>query len=146
MPLRTLVAVALGICAIAGLVTAIADKGRDGSTAPAASAASRPAASKQATAFRGRTLHVQMRRLAFSPHTVRLRLGDRVIWHNADTVGHNVTTQEDPAGTILVDLRSPTIPVGGSYTYVARHLGAATYVCTIHPTTMVARIVVAGRA
>jgi plastocyanin len=144
MPLRTLVAVALGICVVAGVVTAIADKGRD---EPEVAAAATKAKAKPAqAAFHGRTINVRMRRLAFAPKTIRLRIGDRVVWRNADNVGHNVTSQQDPAGTNLVDLGSPTIPAGGTYSFVATHAGDATYVCTIHPTTMQARIIVTRRS
>jgi plastocyanin len=148
MPLRTLVAVALAICVVAGVVTAIADKGRDEPAVAASKPKPKPeaAAKKAKPAFHGRTIHVRMLRLAFAPATIRLRVGDRVIWRNADNVGHNVTSQQDPAGTNLVDLGSPTIPAGGTYSFVATHAGDATYVCTIHPTTMQARIVVSRRS
>jgi plastocyanin len=147
MPLRNLVVVALVICAFGGVVTAIADRGGD----EPARAATKPAtATRRATAakpaFHGRTIYVTIRRLAFTPKTIHVRIGDRVVWRNRDNVGHNVTTQEDPAGTNLVDLASPTIPTGGAYAYVARHAGTAPYVCTIHPTTMHARIVVSRRS
>jgi plastocyanin len=75
-----------------------------------------------------------------------VRVGDHVVWRNDDNVGHNVTTQQDPAGTNLIDLSSPTIAAGDSYTYVARYAGSTIYVCTIHPTTMQARIIVSKRS
>jgi plastocyanin len=150
MPLRTLVVIALVICAIAGVITAIADKGK-GEPATAAEAkkaapvkTTKPAASKKA--FRGRTVYVTMKGLAFHPKTIHVHIGDRVIWRNRDNVGHNVTTQEDPAGVNLVGLASPTIKPGGAYSYVAHYAGDALYVCTIHPTTMQAHIVVSRRS
>jgi plastocyanin len=150
MPLRNLVVAALLICAFAGVITAIADKGK-GEPATAAEAAKaapvkkkpQPAAKR---AFHGRTVYVTIRRLAFTPRTIHLRAGDRVIWRNRDNVGHNVTTQEDPAGTNLVDLTSPTINPGGAYAYVSRYVGKALYVCTIHPTTMKGHIVVSRQS
>jgi plastocyanin len=147
MPLRNLVVIALAICAVAGVITAIADKGRR-EPAVAAAAAKAPPAKKKAAkpAFHGRTVYVTMRRLAFSPGTIHLRVGDRVVWRNRDNVGHNVTTQEDPAGTNLVGIASSTIRPGGAYAYVARYVAKALYVCTIHPTTMHARIVVSQRS
>jgi plastocyanin len=147
MPLRNLVVVALAICAAAGVVTAIADKGRK-TGVTAAAAAKAPAKKKRAAqpAFHGRTVYVSMHRLRFAPGTIHVRVGDRVVWRNQDNVGHNVTTQEDPAGVNLVDLASPTIKPGGAYAYVARYAGTAHYVCTIHPTTMHATIVVARRS
>ena len=145
MPLKSLVAVALVICAVAGVITAIADKGRTG-VASAAKAA--PAKKKVASkpAFHGRTVYVTMRKLKFSPSAIHIRVGDRVVWRNRDNVGHNVTTQEDPAGVNLVGLASPTINPGGAYSYVAHYAGNALYVCTIHPTTMKARIIVSRRS
>jgi plastocyanin len=148
MPLRNLVIVALLICAFAGVITAIADKGRDEPASTVASAKATPPKKKPAAkpAFHGRTVYANIRRLAFAPKTIHLRVGDRVVWRNHDNVGHNVTTQEDPAGTNLVDLRSPTINPGDAYAYVARYVGKALYVCTIHPTTMQAHILVARRS
>ena len=147
MPLRNLVVVALAICAVAGVITAIADKGRSGTTSVAKAAPAKK--QKQAAAkpaFHGRTAYVTMRRLKFSPRTIHVRVGDRVVWRNSDNVGHNVTTQEDAAGVNLVDLASPTIKPGGAYAYIARYAGKAQYVCTIHPTTMRATIVVSRRS
>jgi plastocyanin len=148
MALRSLVIVALAICAVAGVITAVADKGRSDGVASVAKAS--PTAKKKKAAakpaFHGRTVYVTMRKLRFSPHTIRIRVGDRVVWRNRDNVGHNVTTQEDAAGVGLVDLASPTIQPGGAYAYVARYAGRASYVCTIHPTTMHATIVVSRRS
>jgi plastocyanin len=150
MPLRNLVVVALLICAFAGVITAVADKGRDEPATAAAAAKAAPAKKKAKPAakraFQGKTVYVTMRALAFAPRTIRLHVGDRVVWRNRDNVGHNVTTQEDPSGTNLVGLASPTIPRGGAYAYVARYAGKALYVCTIHPTTMKAHIVVSRRS
>jgi plastocyanin len=148
MPLRNLVVIALVICAIAGVITAIADKGK-GEPATAAEAAKAAPVKKSpqpSKTFRGRTVYVTMRGLAFRPTTIHLRIGDRVIWRNRDNVGHNVTTQEDPAGVNLVGLASPTIKPGGAYSYVAHYAGNALYVCTIHPTTMQAHIIVTRRS
>jgi plastocyanin len=148
MPLRNLVIVALLICAFAGVITAIADKGKDEPATAAAAAKATPVKKKPVAqkAFHGRTVYVTMKGLAFAPRTTRLRVGDRVVWRNHDNVGHNVTTQEDPAGTNLVGLASPTIKPGAAYAYVAHYAGKALYVCTIHPTTMEAHIVVSRRS
>ena len=150
MPLRNLVVVALLICAVAGVITAIADKGQSGvaSVAKATPAKKQRAAGtpRQTQPFHGRTVYVTMRRLAFAPGTIHIRIGDRVVWRNRDNVGHNVTTQEDPAGVGLVDLASPTIKPGSAYAYVAHYAGRASYVCTFHPTTMHATIIVSRRS
>lgn len=150
MPIRNLVIVALLICAFAGVITAIADKGKDEPAKAATTAkkapAKKPLKPAAKPAFRGRTVYVTMRALAFAPRTIHLRIGDRVVWRNHDNVGHTVTTQEDPAGVNLVDLSSPTIKPGAAYAYVAHYAGKALYVCTIHPTTMKGHIVVSRRS
>lgn len=148
MPLRNLVIVALLICAVAGVITAIADKGRSGVASVASASAKKKATGSpgQTRPFHGRTVYVTMRRLAFTPAAIHIQVGDRVVWRNRDNVGHNVTTQEDPAGVGLVDLASPTISPGSAYAYVARYAGKASYVCTLHPTTMHATIVVSRRS
>jgi plastocyanin len=150
MPLRNLVIVALVICAFAGVITAIADKGKSEPATAAEAAKAAPTKKKPQSAakraFHGRTVYVTIRRLAFAPRTIHLRVGDRVLWRNRDNVGHNVTTQEDPAGVNLVGLASPTIKPGAAYAYVSHYVGNALYVCTIHPTTMTAHIVVSRRS
>jgi plastocyanin len=147
MALRNLVVLALAICAVAGVLTAVADKGSKGGVASVAKAKT-PAAKKKAAshAFHGRTVYVTMRRLKFFPGTIHVHVGDRIVWRNRDNVGHNVTTQEDAAATSRVDLASPTIKPGGAFAYVARYAGTAQYVCTIHPTTMQATIDVTPRS
>src|SRR5215218_8644327 len=120
MPLRNLVVAALAICAVAGVITAIADKGKDEPATAAEAAKAAPVTKKTPTtkrAFKGRTVYVTMRALAFAPRTIRLQIGDRVVWRNRDNVDHNVTTQEDPAGANLVGLASPTIKPGSAYAY-----------------------------
>ena len=144
MPLRNLVVIALVICVVAGVITAIADKGKAEPATAAAIAKAAPTKKPTAKkpAFHGRTVYVTMRRLAFSPETIHVHVGDRIVWRNRDNVAHNVTTQEDPAATGLVGIASPTIQPGGGYAYVPHYVGHALYVCTIHPTTMHAQIVV----
>jgi plastocyanin len=149
MPLRNLVVAALAICVVAGVITAIADKGQGAPSSEAVAAARKSAPAKKAVkkpAFHGRTVYVTMRRLAFAPTTIRVTVGDRVVWRNRDNVEHNVTTQQDPSGANLVDLASPTIAPGGAFAHVAHYAGTAPYVCTIHPTTMKGRIVVSRRS
>jgi plastocyanin len=151
MQLGRLVTIALGLCVVALVVTAIADKGKSepATAAQAAKASGSAKAVKQAAVkkpFHGRTVYVTMQGLAFSPRTIHIRIGDRVVWRNRDNVVHNVTTVEDPAGVNLVGLASPTIKPGGAYAYVAHYAGNAVYVCTIHPTTMRARIAVSKQA
>jgi plastocyanin len=145
MPLRNLVIVALLICAFAGVITVIADKGGSDRAVAAGHKSTAPGPAPK-PAFHGRTAYATMRGLAFSPAAIHVRVGDRVVWRNRDNVAHNVTTQDDPSGTNLVDLASPTIKPGGAFAYLARHAGTAVYVCTIHPTTMHARIVVSPRS
>lgn len=151
MQLGRLVGIALGICVVALVITAIADKGKSepATAAQAAKDSGSANAEKKAAAkkpFHGRTVYVTMKGIQFTPKVTHIQVGDRVVWRNRDNVDHNVTTVEDPAGVNLVGLASPTIKPGGAYAYVAHYAGNAVYVCTIHPTTMQARIVVSRSA
>ncbi|MCA1690423.1 MAG: hypothetical protein LC720_08380 [Actinobacteria bacterium] len=79
---------------------------------------------------------VNMRGLAFSPATVTVAVGQSVEWINRDAVRHNVTTLD--AATIA----SPDLPPGGRFAYVPARAGRLRYYCTIHPSTMIAELIV----
>jgi plastocyanin len=78
----------------------------------------------------GRRVRVDMRRLAFEPARVRIRLGDTMKWENEDDVVHNV------AGEGRATFRSEDFGRGGEYEFTPTAEGTIRYVCTIHPTSM----------
>lgn len=82
---------------------------------------------------------VQMRSLAFSPATVRIKVGQTIEWINRDEVTHNVTSDD---GTTI---QSGDFGPGGKFEYTPKLAGTITFFCTIHSTTMRGRIIVRPR-
>ena len=140
MALRSLVLVALGVVVAAGVVTAIADKGRK--TAPSrtttlASATNRPVVPPPSN---GPVVHVVMRKLAFDPSTITVKTGERVEWDNHDNVDHTVTSEANASDTSTAVFDSATIHPGATFIYTPQRPGLVRYVCTLHPTVMVGTI------
>jgi len=81
---------------------------------------------------------VTIKDIQFSKDTVRVSPGAVVIWKDADSnVSHNVTSKgEDRFAS------SDTLQSGDSHRVRFRQSGNYRYVCTIHPASMRARIVV----
>jgi plastocyanin len=71
--------------------------------------------------------------MQFSPQTLTVRRGDRVVWQNKDLVPHTATA----AGRF----DSRTVDAGKSWTWVAGEPGTLPYVCTLHPTMKATLIV-----
>ena len=76
---------------------------------------------------------VVMENMQFSPQTVTVKRGERVVWTNKDLVPHTATAAK------VFDSRN--VAPNASWSYVARKPGRYDYVCTLHP-TMKATLVV----
>jgi plastocyanin len=70
---------------------------------------------------------VTIENMQFSPATLTVHRGDRIVWVNKDLFPHTVT-----ATNKVFD--SGSIAAGGSWTYVANKVGEFPYECTFHPT------------
>ncbi len=76
---------------------------------------------------------------SFRPATLRVRVGDTIVWRNDDMFPHTATSGE--AG-----FDSGAIAPGDSWRLtIAGEAGARTYVCTYHPTMMGVLEVLAAR-
>lgn len=84
---------------------------------------------------RTRLVQIAYRSIAIAPANVAAHVGDTVRWMNSDATPHNVTSTRGPAR-----FASPDFGKGGVYTYKLTSPGVITYVCTIHPASMVGRI------
>lgn len=71
----------------------------------------------------------------FDPLTIRVRVGQAVVWVNQDNAPHNAV--KDGGG-----FDSGIIAPGGSFRWPAKTPGTITYRCTIHPQMAVATVVV----
>lgn len=81
---------------------------------------------------------VKIENMQFSPATLRVAVGDRVEFRNADLVPHTASTK--PAGVFDSGLVKP----GESWTLFAKAAGSFSYICTFHP-MMTGQIIVEER-
>jgi plastocyanin len=71
------------------------------------------------------THHVKMEATGFSPPTLTVKAGDRVVWTNQDPFPHTATAKG------VFDSR--TVAPGKTWTYRATKRGEFDYLCTLHP-------------
>jgi plastocyanin len=88
------------------------------------------------TTVGGGPARVVMRSLAFTPTTVRAKVGQRILWSNQDSSPHNVTHVSGPKFT-----SSRTLPPGAKFSLELTRPGTIHYFCSLHP-WMTATIVV----
>ena len=70
----------------------------------------------------------------FDPYLVTVRIGDTVIWENADSQGHNVASGDEGAGPdVGAIFDSDFIDPGESFSYTFDAVGTYDYFCMIHP-------------
>lgn len=70
---------------------------------------------------------VTIENMQFSPATLLVHRGERIVWVNKDLFPHTVTADNKT-------FDSGSIAVGSSWTYVAKDVGEFSYGCTFHPT------------
>ena len=72
---------------------------------------------------------VEITQFRFEPDTLRVAVGDTIVWVNRDAVPHTATARE--AGWDSGSMRA-----NATWMHVAGTSGEAAYVCTIHPTML----------
>jgi plastocyanin len=101
--------------------------GGDGGSTTAGGGSSTPAPATTSRGSGGGAIAVTMKDIAFSPQSVRVRVGQKVDWTNDDSVAHNVTA------TSGASFRSSDFGQGGTFSYSPTRAGTIDYVCTLHP-------------
>ena len=86
-----------------------------------------PAGTKTAATSSGGAVSIDMQNIAFSPATTTVKVGQKVIWTNKDSVDHNVTA------TAGASFKSKNFGKGGTYEFTPTKAGTIKYVCTLHP-------------
>lgn len=71
---------------------------------------------------------VVIENMRFTPDTLTVRRGDRVVWRNHDLVPHTATAATTPK---VFD--SGSIEPGKSWSTTLRKAGSVPYVCMFHP-------------
>ncbi|WP_330288432.1 cupredoxin domain-containing protein [Streptomyces sp. NBC_00576] len=86
------------------------------------------------------TYRVTMQGYAFAPATLSVPAGSTVTWTNQDTAPHDVKTTSGP-----VQIHSPMLNKGESWSFTFTTAGSYAYYCTVHP-NMTAGIAVQAAA
>ncbi len=74
------------------------------------------------------TYRVTMQGYAFAPATLTVPAGSTVTWTNQDTAPHDVKTTSGP-----VQIHSPMLNKGQSWSFTFTTAGSYAYYCTVHP-------------
>lgn len=134
MPLVSSIAIlasALGVAMIAG--------GCGGGDEPSSTAG---AVTTSMVETRGATSQVEMTDFAYSPGSLRVRVGEVVTFLNAGTIVHTVA-DTDASGKVVSRLIKPRpIAAGESQQVSFDAPGTVRYLCTFHPTLMSGMIIV----
>lgn len=99
------------ICAVAAVVGGCGSDGSKGSGGSGGSGAP----------------SVSMKGLRFHPDRLSVKVGQKVIWTNDETVDHNVTADSG------AKFKSQAFGGGGTYSYTPSQAGTIKYECTLHP-------------
>jgi plastocyanin len=94
-------------------------------------AVSAPARDSGAPATTAATKTVSLRDDFFSPATVRIHRGDKVVWRWKGSNDHNVTFKKVPSG-VKRPRGSGTRSTGSRFAHTFKTRGTYRYVCTIH--------------
>ena len=70
---------------------------------------------------------VVIENMQFSPATLTVRRGERIVWVNRDLFPHTVTSAAKA-------FDSSSIAASGAWSFVASKVGEYPYSCTFHPT------------
>ena len=83
-----------------------------------------------------KTRHVTIQNMSFTPQTITVKRGTRVVWKNIDTVTHNVTSTNGPSTSASVTglFASPTLNKGATFSFTFKKKGRFFYECTFHAT------------
>ncbi|MEK6859747.1 MAG: cupredoxin family copper-binding protein [Nanoarchaeota archaeon] len=81
------------------------------------------------------TYNIDISNFVFSPSSLTIKKGDKVVWTNLDSAPHTVTSDSGS------ELDSSSLSKGTTYSHTFNTAGTYDYHCTIHP-SMKAKIIV----
>ena len=73
------------------------------------------------------TTTVEMKDIAFEPKAITVKVGDKIVWRNKDSIDHDVVAEKGAS------FKSETFGAGGTFEYTTEKAGEIDYVCTLHP-------------
>jgi plastocyanin len=120
-------ALALGACGSDKNSQSGRDAGQDGATVTTNPTPSAGTSTQSSAAKSNDIVSVEMKNIKFVPHTVTVKVGQKITWTNNDGPPHNVTATKGAT------FKSDTINPGATFDYTPTKAGTIDYVCTIHP-------------
>lgn len=76
------------------------------------------------------TVHkVKMKGMRFEPATLKVQVGDTIVWENEDVVPHTATAMKDGVPVF----NSGNLQSRQTWRYVADKPGTIPYICLLHP-------------
>jgi plastocyanin len=130
MSRRISIVLSCGALALGGAVAAGCGSDNTSDNGAAATNGATPAQTQTQTQASNNTapgtINVVMQNNQFAPHTIKVKVGQKIHWVNNDPYPHNVTATKGD------DLKSDNINGGGTFDYTADKPGRIDYVCTIH--------------
>jgi plastocyanin len=109
---------------LATLALSVAGCGGDDSSSSSATKTTTPQNTGGGGTASSDTVEIKMQNIRFAPKEASVKVGQKVVWTNDDTVGHNVV-----GGPI----KSEVFNKGETFSYTPTKAGTISYVCTIHP-------------
>jgi plastocyanin len=70
---------------------------------------------------------IGMKSLRFSPEHAQVPVGQEIVWHNDETIPHDVKADSG------ADFASKTFGKGGTFAWTPSAAGTVKYQCTLHP-------------
>jgi plastocyanin len=121
--------VLLVACLALGLVVAGCGSDDDSSDDGGGAQSEQPAKTTSSGGSGAKTAHVEMKDISFQPDSVTVAKGGTVTWTNEDSVGHDVTADDDS----FKSGDAGGISGGGEFEHTFAKAGSFKYVCTVHP-------------
>lgn len=77
------------------------------------------------------TVTVDMKNTAYSPASIKIKKGTKVVWTNQDSIRHNVVA--DASNSNGLPTENDLVGKGQTYTFTFNTVGTVKYHCTPHP-------------
>jgi amicyanin len=139
MDKKTMTAIIVALVVVLGVVGVVAltgSKSDDGKTDTASSSSTTSGSTSTTNSDNSSAdstpvaaTAVKIQNFAFSPATIKVKVGDTVTWTNEDSIGHTVTADNNTAD----GPKSELLEKGKSYSFKFTKAGTFAYHCSTHP-------------
>jgi len=70
---------------------------------------------------------IDMQNIQFAPSSQTVKVGEKVVWTNKDSLDHNVIAQSGAS------FKSSNVGQGSTFSFTPTKPGTIKYTCTLHP-------------